>query len=108
RDPTLELDILLAAVTFMPEALPALVVDGERRELGPTPRSILLTTNVLTTGGVSGVLLTQARVLLDAGYRVIIATHRPGSAESLVPEGATLVQLSGTSRAQRAAQWAQL
>ncbi|WP_183499708.1 glycosyltransferase [Microbacterium invictum] len=109
RDPAYELDAVLAAVTLAPESLPTLVAYGERRELGRAgARSVLLTTNVLTTGGVSGVLLTQARVLLEAGYRVTIATHRAGSAENLVPEGATIVQLTGTSRKQRVAQWAQL
>lgn len=109
RDRSLELDIVLAAVTLAPETLPALVAHGERRELGSARlRSVLLTTNVLTTGGVSGVLLTQARILLNAGYRVTIATHRAGSAESLVPDGVTLVQLTGTSKKQRAAQWAYL
>lgn len=103
-----DLDLIAAAVTFAPDAIPALVTHGERLELGRAPvRSVLLTTNVLTTGGVSGVLLTQARFLLRAGYRVTIVTHRPGSAESLVPEGATLVQLTGTSRRQRVSQWAQ-
>ncbi|MFB7252391.1 glycosyltransferase [Microbacterium sp. NPDC056234] len=104
-----ELDSTLAAVAFAPEALALLAAHGERRELGQSPvRSVLLTTNVLTTGGVSGVLLTQARLLVGAGYRVTVATHRPGSAESLVPEGAALVQLTGTTRRQRVAQWAQL
>ncbi|NKF33350.1 glycosyl transferase family 2, partial [Pseudomonas sp. BGM005] len=46
--------------------------------------------------------------LIGAGYRVTIVTHRPGSAESLVPEGATLVQLTGMSRRQRVTQWAQI
>lgn len=104
-----DLDLISAAVTFAPHAIPALVAHGERLELGRAPvRSVLLTTNVLTTGGVSGVLLTQARFLIEAGYRVTIVTHRPGSAESLVPDGATLVQLTGTSRRQRVTQWAQL
>lgn len=104
-----ELDIVSAAVTLAPETIPTIIAHGTRSELGRAPvRSALLTTNVLTTGGVSGVLLTQARFLIDAGYRVTIATHRPGSAESLVPEGATLVQLTGTTRRQRVAQWAQL
>ncbi|WP_311258783.1 glycosyltransferase [Microbacterium sp. WCS2018Hpa-9] len=103
------LDLISAAVTFAPDAIAALVAHGERRELGGAPvRSVLLTTNVLTTGGVSGVLLTQARFLIAAGHHVTIVTHRPGSAESLVPEGATLVQLTGTSRRQRVVQWAQL
>lgn len=104
-----DLDLISAAVTFFPDAISALIAHGERRELGLGPvRSVLLTTNVLTTGGVSGVLLTQARILIGAGYRVTIVTHRPGSAESLVPEGVTLVQLTGTSRRQRVMQWAQL
>ncbi len=104
-----DLDLVSAAVTFAPGTMPALVAHTDRLELGRAPvRSVLLTTNVLTTGGVSGVLLTQARFLLAAGYRVTIVTHRPGSAESLVPEGATLVQLTGPSRRQRVTQWAQL
>lgn len=109
HDPTYELDAVLAAVTLAPDLMPLLVTEGERLELGRKPvQSVLLTTNVLTTGGVSGVLLTQARFLLAAGHHVTIATHRPGSAEHLVPDGATLVQLTGTSRRQRVAQWAQL
>lgn len=104
-----DLDLISAAVTFAPDTIPALVAQGERLELGRTPvHSVLLTTNVLTTGGVSGVLLAQARILIGAGYRVTIATHRAGSAESLVPEGVTLVQLTGISRRQRVMQWAQL
>ncbi|MDR6142612.1 glycosyltransferase involved in cell wall biosynthesis [Microbacterium foliorum] len=104
-----DLDLISAAVTFAPDAIPALIAHRERLELGSAPvRSVLLTTNVLTTGGVSGVLLTQARFLIGSGYRVTIVTHRPGSAESLVPEGATLVQLTGTSRRQRVTQWAHL
>lgn len=104
-----DLDAVSAAVTLAPETLPALIEPSEARSLESTPvRSVLLTTNVLTTGGVSGVLLTQARILIAAGYRVTIATHRAGSAESLVPDGATLVQLTGTSRRQRVEQWARL
>jgi len=109
RDRIDEIDILLAAVMFDPAAVQMLIAHGERIELGRSPvRNVLLTTNVLTTGGVSGVLLTQARFLLDAGHSVTIATHRSGSAEHLVPEGATLVQLTGTTRAQRVSQWARL
>lgn len=109
RDSFDELSAVSAAVAFAPDTIPTLVKHGERRELGRVAvRSVLLTTNVLTTGGVSGVLLTQAKFLIGAGYRVTIVTHRPGSAEALVPNGASLVQLTGTSRRQRAEQWAQL
>ncbi|MFB4350035.1 glycosyltransferase [Microbacterium sp. CR_7] len=104
-----DLDLVSAAVMFAPGTVAALVAHGERLELGREhARSVLLTTNVLTTGGVSGVLLTQARLLIASGHRVTIVTHRPGSAESLVPEGASLVQLTGTTREQRVRQWARL
>ncbi|WP_137845664.1 glycosyltransferase [Microbacterium sp. 2FI] len=103
-----EVDVIAAAATFGPSMLKAMAQHGDRIELGKTPaRSVLLTTSVLRTGGVSGVLRSQAQLLLDAGYRVTIATHRPGSDESAVPDGATLVQISGSTR-HRLAQWAEL
>lgn len=103
-----EVDIIAAAATFAPRILQDLIQQGQRTELGARPvRNVLLTTTVFRTGGVSGVLLTQARILIDAGYRVTIATHRSGSDESAVPDGATLVQISGSTR-DRLAQWAQL
>ena len=103
-----EVDVIAAAATFAPDVLQELAEYGDRLELGAkSVRSVLLTTSVLRTGGVSGVLRTQAQLLLDAGYRVTIATHRPGSDESAVPDGAELVQIAGTTR-HRLAQWAQL
>ncbi|MFD4959672.1 glycosyltransferase [Microbacterium sp. NPDC058389] len=101
-------DIIAAASRFSPRALSALSRDGDHIRLGQKPvRRLLLTTNVLTTGGVSGVLRTQARMFLDAGYEVTIATHRPGTDLSAVPDGAALVQMAGSPR-NRLHQWAEL
>jgi glycosyltransferase involved in cell wall biosynthesis len=109
HDRASDFDIVAAAATFSPAALSTLAQEGDRGTLGQKPvRSVLLTTNILTTGGVSGVLLAQARVLLDAGCRVTIAAHRPGSSESLVPEGASLVTISGSGKRHRLAQWSEL
>ncbi|MCH6231724.1 glycosyltransferase [Microbacterium sp. CFH 31415] len=104
-----EIDIIAAASTFAPETLPTLTRLGTSIELGRKPvRNVLLRTNILTTGGVSNVLRTQAQVFLDAGYGVTIATHLHGSDESLVPEGATLVAVSGSSRRDRLARWVEV
>lgn len=104
-----EIDIITAASIFAPETLPTISRLGTRIELGRKPvRNVLLRTNVLTTGGVSNVLRTQAQVFLDAGYGVTIATHIRGSDESLVPAGATLVEVAGTSRRDRLARWAEV
>ncbi|MFT4214401.1 MAG: glycosyltransferase [Microbacterium sp.] len=104
-----ERDAVIAAAVFAPDILAAIAQRGDRIELGTLPvRSVLLTTNVITTGGVSGVLLTQAKMLLDAGYRVIVAAHRPGSDQSVVPEGAEFVQISAIGKRDRLVQWAEV
>ncbi|WP_394279000.1 glycosyltransferase [Microbacterium sp.] len=101
------LDLVLAASEFAREFLPALAQHGTRVELDRSPsRSILLTTNVLTTGGVSGVLLTQARFLADAGHRVTIATHRAGSDPAAAPAGVTVEHITATTPRDRLIQWA--
>lgn len=77
--------------------------------LGSTPvRSVLLTTNIVTTGGVSGVLLTQARFLIDAGHRVTVVAHRAGSDESALPSGAAFEQITGATKAERMRKWAEV
>jgi glycosyltransferase involved in cell wall biosynthesis len=104
-----EIDIITAASTFAPETLPTISRLGTRVELGRKPvQNVLLRTNILTTGGVSNVLRTQAQVFLEAGYGVTIATHIRGSDASLVPAGATLVEVSGSSRRDRLARWAEV
>lgn len=102
-------DLVTAAAAFTPDALDAVTDFADHPQLrGRGVRSVLLTTNVLTMGGVSSVIISQAQVLLDAGYRVTILAHRQGSDESLVPEGATLVEIIGSGRSERLRQWTTL
>lgn len=102
-------EIVHATAKFRPGALEKLAAHTSRIDLSERPaRSILLTTNVLQTGGVTGVLLSQARVLLEAGFRVTIAAREAGTDESLVPQGAAFVQIDDSkSLADQLAQWAE-
>ncbi|WP_300680146.1 glycosyltransferase [Nocardioides sp.] len=100
--------VVQAAVEFYPPAVESLARHGRRIELGTRPvRSVLLSTKALQNGGVSGVLLSQARFLLAAGCRVTIAVSRPGSITDELPDGVRFVELSG-SRSARLAAWAEL
>lgn len=99
-------DLVLAAVRFHPETLPALKRSCPPVELGATPvHSVLLTTRALTTGGVSNVLLTQASVLKQAGYRVTIVARRFGSDRRLVPVGVEFIEMVGRGLAERLTEW---
>lgn len=101
-------DVVLAAAEFAPEALPVLNQHGARIELEGRPvQNVMLTLKALTTGGVSNVLLSQARLLTEAGYSVTIASRQPGSLLDGVPEGVNFVELSGKLPS-RLAQWADL
>lgn len=100
-------EIVHATAKFWPRAIDTLAEFASAIEVPERPvRSILLTTNILRTGGVSGVLISQARFLLKAGYRVTIAAREPGSDESAVPKGVGFVQIAGDSLATEMAQWA--
>ncbi len=109
-DRTSPIEVLVAASRFAPEAIPALRAHGRRIELGPahTVRSILLTTMTLRTGGVSGVLLAQARLLSAAGYSVTVLARRTGSDATLVPPGIEFVEMVSQDRASRLAEWAEI
>lgn len=74
---------------------------------GPA-RSILLATNRLSTGGISGVVLAQASVLRGAGYRVTIVARETGSDLSLVPPGVSFAQLTATTVGATVMEWGDL
>ncbi|MFC4632082.1 glycosyltransferase [Promicromonospora alba] len=102
-------DVVLAAVTHTPEVLSTLASAGNRIEAGERPvKSVLLTTKTLTTGGVSGVLLSQAHFLLEAGYRVTIVAHRKDSSLDGLPEGAKFIEMKGKGLPARVEEWAQI
>ncbi len=101
-------DVVLAAATYCPGALEILAAHGPRTEIaGRTVRHVLLTTKTLRTGGVSGVLLSQAHYLTQAGYRVTIATHGSDNDTQGVPDGVPVIEMSGTP-AERLLAWADL
>src|SRR5699024_9740720 len=108
EEQTSRIEVVRSAARFQSDLLGVLphyceVDTDPRREV----TSILLTTSQLTTGGVSGVLLTQARLLLAAGYRVTIAARRSGSDRSLVPSGVAFYEVAGKGLAARLDHWAE-
>ncbi|WP_394279001.1 glycosyltransferase [Microbacterium sp.] len=87
-------DIVRAVSRHFPSSLDLLAARTGRVDLGSrTVRSVLLTTSALRTGGVSGVLLAQARILSTAGYRVTIVAHEP-AAEGVDLPAAEYIELS--------------
>ncbi len=102
-------DLLAAAAAFSRRSLSALA-----RHMSPVPLdqrpagSILLATSSWRTGGVAAVLATQARHLLDAGYRVVIVARNGGSDLSLVPEGIEFVELAEGNLTRRLEAWAEV
>ncbi|GAB3926787.1 hypothetical protein GCM10011575_08420 [Microlunatus endophyticus] len=106
-------DIVLAATLYAPEALGFLARHDAAigSSAGPGDRrvhSVLLTTRAITTGGVSGVLLAQARHLVEAGYRVTVVAHRDDNILDGLPAGVTFVRLTGSGLSDRLAEWAQI
>lgn len=102
-----ERDVVRAAARFAKESVETLAAHGPRIDLRDHEvRAVMLVTATLTTGGVSGVLLSQARFLLDAGYRVVVAARRPGSDLEGLPEGAVFHEVSGDGLPQRMDHWA--
>jgi len=103
-------DIVQAATTFYPATLSTLrlhltlppAIDGSTRS------SILLATSTLRTGGVTAVLLSQARLLRDAGFRVSIVARNTGSSSDLVPTGVEFFELRSRNLVERLTEWAEL
>jgi len=102
-------EIVQATAEFWPSAIDVLAMHSSRIELRErTRRSILLATGTLRAGGVSGVLLAQAHILLSAGFRVTIAAREPGSDTSAVPAGVNFVEVGGPDLAAELRQWAEV
>lgn len=102
-------DLVLAATQQGADAVSLLARLGTRVPLGEREvRTVLLTTKTVTTGGVSMVLLSQARYLLEAGYRVVIAARGEGSDQHAIPAGATFLQLGAANSSDKAAEWIQV
>lgn len=102
-------DIVRAAVTFYPDALPLLA-----RHLTSFPsgrdevRHVLLTTGNLHTGGVQTVLVEQAGYLREAGFEVSVAVHNPNGVAYALPDDVQLLFVEGGTREERLDSWAQM
>lgn len=102
-------DVVLAAADYAPDAIPVLAKHSTRADLtGREVRNVLLTTKVITTGGVSLVLLAQAKYLTQAGYQVTIAAKSRGSVLDGLPEGVKFVEITGRRASTRLSQWAEI
>lgn len=99
-------DTIRAAAAFCYQALDALsAVTARPRDTIEEPRSVLLTTAHLDTGGLQSVLLEQADQLAAAGYKVTIAVMRSTTRFIELPAGVTLVQVQDGSLRERLDHW---
>lgn len=102
-------DVVRAATRFFPDTLTTLRYHAPWQDIAATPKSsVLLATSNLRTGGVSAVLLAQARYLLAAGLRVTIVARKAGSDRTLVPAGADFVELTGRGPHEQWSEWGEL
>lgn len=99
------LSVLRAAATYFPGALgylrrhrSLLGVRGER-----TVRTVLLFTGNLGSGGVQGVVVSQAKHLLEAGFRVIVGLRSMEETVHELPEAVEVVAISGRTVGDRLA-----
>lgn len=96
-------EVLQAAAIFHPAALPTLAANKHLmiREPRLERRTIMLFTGNLGSGGVQGVVVSQARHLVEAGYRVIVALRTTEGIVHEVPEGVELREVAGASRGEK-------
>lgn len=102
-------DVVHAAARFYPTTLRTLKFHAEWKSLGDRPvKSVLLVTSTLRTGGVSAVLVSQARYLSEAGYRVTVVARNGGSDASALPEGTQFIELTSRDLMEQLDQWARI
>lgn len=102
-------DIVQSTAAHWPQSIDTLAAHGGAIELADRPvSSVLIATNHLRTGGISGVVISQARVLQDSGFRVTIVARERGSDLSGLPAGVGFVELSTDSLTEALARWAEL
>lgn len=102
-------DIVQSTAQSWPNDIDTLAAHADAIDLPSRPvRSIMLATNHLRTGGISGVIVSQARILRDAGYRVTIVAREPGSDMSLVPSGVAFVEIASTALGAAVTEWSRV
>lgn len=102
-------DIVQSTATHWPGAIDTLASHGDAIELASRPvHSVVLATNHLRTGGISGVVISQARVLQESGFRVTVAAREPGSDLSTLPAGVEFAEVSTDTLGSSLADWARV
>ncbi|MFJ4017566.1 glycosyltransferase [Microbacterium sp. NPDC090014] len=102
-------DIVQSTALHWPQAIDTLAAHGDAIDLAARPvRSIMLATNHLRTGGISGVVISQARVLQESGFRVTVVAREPGSDLSNLPAGVGFAEVSTDTLGGALAQWAEV
>lgn len=102
-------DVIAASGDFCPEALPLLTRSSSLEPVIPDgAKRIMLRTGNLRTGGVQGVLVAQAKYLLDAGFHVAIAIDSDGPRDFSIPAGIGVYVISGRSLAEKLSSFARL
>lgn len=102
-------DIVQSTALHWPKAIDTLAAHGDAIDLTVRPvRSVLLATNHLRTGGISGVVISQARVLRKSGFRVTIVAREAGSDLSNLPAGVEFAEVSTDTLGSSLAQWAEV
>lgn len=100
-------DIVQSTALHFPQAMDTLAAHGGAIDLAVRPvRSIMLATNHLRTGGISGVVISQARVLHESGFHVTVVAREPGSDLSSLPTGVEFAEVSEDALGTSLAQWA--
>lgn len=101
-------DIVQSTASHWPKAIDTLAAHPASIILPTRPvRSIMLATNHLRTGGISGVVISQARVLHESGFRVTVAAREPGSDLSRLPPGVEFAEVSPAPLGDALSQWAE-
>lgn len=102
-------DIVQSTAAHWPDAIDTLAAHATVITLPDRPvRSILIATNHLRTGGISGVVISQARLLQASGFRVTIAAREPGSDLASLPIGVEFVEITTETLNGALAEWVEV
>lgn len=96
------LALVVACADFCPKVLPLLSSSIRTAPLPvTTPSHVVLRTGNLRTGGVQGVVVSQASLLLRKGIKVTIVLDTVADCAYSLPPDVQLLQLDGESRGQK-------
>ncbi|WP_460800069.1 glycosyltransferase [Microbacterium sp. GXF0217] len=102
-------DIVQSTATHWPQDIDTLAAHADAIDLAERPvRRILLATNHLRTGGISGVIISQARVLQESGVQVLIVARETGSDASGLPAGVRFVEVTDETLGSALSAWSDL